>query len=316
MIKADNETLVEAGMTFHVRIALSGISTEPARAIVAIGDTVLIADPSTNKPNIQLTSGIQKSYAEISYSLEESEPAAAKKEESKEKKPSRVPNTDSTKKTNGKKAGTSSEASAGSYDDDEASGEEGSREILEAGQALDFRKSRLRSKAENQKDRVNEAEDRKGNQMNLHKIKQRDLKIRFDKGEIKCNKAQKKVKNMETIQAWKHVKDYPKDLQYGKIYVDVKRHAVLIPNSQTTWIPIHVSTIKSVSDTVQGQWTFLRINFHISGGNTMAFPPMEEPNNLWMKAMTMKTQSTGTNNRLAQASKQIKECMKQLKTLD
>ena len=48
----------------------------------------------------------------------------------------------------------------------------------------------------------------------------------------------------------------------------------------------------------------------------MVFPPMDEPNNLWMKAMTMKTQSNGANNRLAQASKQIKECMKQLKTLD
>jgi len=35
--------------------------------------------------------------------------------------------------------------------------------------------------------------------MKLHKLKQRDLKIRFDRGEIKCNKAAKKVKNMETI---------------------------------------------------------------------------------------------------------------------
>ena len=30
----------------------------------------------------------------------------------------------------------------------------------------------------------------------------------------------------------------------------------------------------------------------------------------------MKTQATGANNRLAQASKQIKECMKQLKALE
>ena len=100
MIKADNETLVEAGMTFHVRVALSGISAEPARSIVAIGDTVLITE--SGKPNLQLTSGIQKTYAEISYSLEESEPAAAKKEESKDQKATRAPNTDSTKKTNGK----------------------------------------------------------------------------------------------------------------------------------------------------------------------------------------------------------------------
>ena len=48
----------------------------------------------------------------------------------------------------------------------------------------------------------------------------------------------------------------------------------------------------------------------------MAFPPMDDPKNLWMKALTMKTQSTGQNNRLAQASKQIKECMKSIKMQD
>lgn len=121
---------------------------------------------------------------------------------------------------------------------------------------------------------------------------------------------------MDTLCAYRSNKEYPKDLTPGKIYVDSKRHAVLIPNSPNTWIPVHISAIKSVSDTVQGQWTFLRINFHITGGNTMAFPPMDDPNNLWMKALTMKTQSTGQNNRLAMASKQIKDCMKQLKAID
>ena len=121
---------------------------------------------------------------------------------------------------------------------------------------------------------------------------------------------------MDKIAAYRSMKEFPKDLQPGKIFVDMKKHAVLIPNSATSWIPVHVSTIKSVSDTVQGQWTFLRINFHTSGGNTMSFPPMDDPNNLWMKALTMKTQSTSQNNRLTTASKQIKECIKQMKTLE
>ena len=133
-IKADNMTIVEPGMTFHVRITLSGISQEPARAIVAIGDTVLISEPGT--PNRQLTSGIQKTYAEISYSLEESEPANGK-EESKEKKPAvtREPKTSSTSKTQAKKGQSSEdgEGGSGSYDDDEGSQEEGSQEILKAG---------------------------------------------------------------------------------------------------------------------------------------------------------------------------------------
>lgn len=79
---------------------------------------------------------------------------------------------------------------------------------------------------------------------------------------------------MDTFTAYKSAKDFPKDLVPGQIYVDMKQSAVLIPNSPTTFIPFHVSTIKSVSDTVQGQWTHLRINFHIQNGTTIQFPPM------------------------------------------
>lgn len=59
---------------------------------------------------------------------------------------------------------------------------------------MEFSSSRLRSKADAQAEKVGEMEDRKGNQMRLHKLKQRDLKIRFDRGEIQTAKAKKKVK--------------------------------------------------------------------------------------------------------------------------
>jgi nucleosome binding factor SPN SPT16 subunit len=119
---------------------------------------------------------------------------------------------------------------------------------------------------------------------------------------------------MDTLQAFKNVDQYPKDIVPGQIFVDMKRFAVLIPNTPTTFIPFHVSCIKSVSDMIQGQWTFLRINFHIAQTNTMHYPPMEDPNNLWIKELTMKTKSSAANNRLKQASEQIKECLKQAKT--
>ena len=59
---------------------------------------------------------------------------------------------------------------------------------------MEFRASRLRSKADNQLQKQNEIEDRKSNQLRLHKLKQRDLRIRFEKGDIQCQKAAKKVK--------------------------------------------------------------------------------------------------------------------------
>ena len=118
---------------------------------------------------------------------------------------------------------------------------------------------------------------------------------------------------MDTLVAYKSKKDYPKDLTPGQIYVDMRKHAVLIPNSATTHIPLHVGTIKNVSDTAQGQWTFLRINFCFTNSPTMEFPPMQDNNNLMIKALTMKTPSTGPNNRLSIAAKQIRECIKQAK---
>jgi len=139
--------------------------------------------------------------------------------------------------------------------------------------------------------------------LQLFNEKQSELKIRFNRGEIFSSTKEEKVKKMDTLQAFKSIDSYPKDIVPGQIYVDVKRNAVLIPNSPTTFIPFHVSTIKSVSDTVQGQWTFLRINFHISPSTNMQYPPMEDPNNLWVKELTMKTKSSATNNRLSLASR-------------
>ena len=53
-ISAQNETIVEPGMTFHVRVSLSGISKDPARSMVAIGDTIHV----TNEANQVLTKKI------------------------------------------------------------------------------------------------------------------------------------------------------------------------------------------------------------------------------------------------------------------
>ena len=64
-------------MTFYARIAFANVHPEQARSVVAIGDTVIAKSEGTQV----LTVGIQKKYAEISYSLEDDE-----QEEVEEKK--------------------------------------------------------------------------------------------------------------------------------------------------------------------------------------------------------------------------------------
>lgn len=57
-------------MAFHVRITLHEVNKKAQRAIIALGDTVVI--DAAGAPLI-LTEGIQRKYNEISYSLDQDE---------------------------------------------------------------------------------------------------------------------------------------------------------------------------------------------------------------------------------------------------
>lgn len=123
-------------MTFHVRVALSGVHGEPARSVVAIGETVLIKESG----NVNLTAGIARKYGDISYSLEESEEPAPPK-----KAPSAPSGAASKPQKKAEESG--SEDFDGDDDDEEEEEEQGSAEILKSGLTGNLASSRLRSKA-------------------------------------------------------------------------------------------------------------------------------------------------------------------------
>lgn len=86
--------------------------------------------------------------------------------------------------------------------------------------------------------------------------------------------------------------------------------------NNTTFVPFHISTIKNVSITPEGQMTFLRLNFHIPGGSVLQFPAMngsQDP--LFIKELTLKNaNSKNGQNHLNAAAKQIKDLIKSVKT--
>ena len=70
VINGENETKVEQGMTFYVRVHLLNVcKNDPERNTLAIGDTVQI---TANGAKV-LTRAIVKKYEEISYELDESD---------------------------------------------------------------------------------------------------------------------------------------------------------------------------------------------------------------------------------------------------
>lgn len=119
---------------------------------------------------------------------------------------------------------------------------------------------------------------------------------------------------MDKIQSYSNEKQFPRDIKPGMLYVDKNHDTVLIPVNNTQFVPFHISTIKNVSTTTEGQWIHLRLNFHIPGGSTLQFPNINEPNNLFVKELTLKNMTRGGENHLNTAYKQIKDLIKKVKT--
>lgn len=67
---------------------------------------------------------------------------------------------------------------------------------------------------------------------------------------------------MGLIQSYSSIKKFPPDLKKGQLYVDENNETILLPVSNEQFVPFHISTVNTVSKSSEGQWTYLRINFH------------------------------------------------------
>lgn len=94
----------------------------------------------------------------------------------------------------------------------------------------------------------------------------------------------------------------------------------MVPVNTESFVPFHISTINNVSKSSEGQWTYLRINFHTpSVGKTgsLLFPDHTDPNAIFIKELTLKNQDRrGDANHLSVCEKKIKELIKKAKVAD
>lgn len=155
VVNESNQTVLEDGMTLHVRIALSNVSKEAGKSVVAIGDTVIV---QTHGPLV-ITKEVRKKYCDISYSLEESsaEPKA---------KPTQAAKNQSSNKQASKQQESSYESS--SEENDEVSANDSDQVIKGRTGTTVIKSARLRSKAGEQHQRQNDIESRKEHQIELY----------------------------------------------------------------------------------------------------------------------------------------------------
>jgi len=152
VISANNNTQVREGMVFHVRVAFNNVHPDPTRAVLGVGDTLVIKGNGIEN----LTSQVQIKYSEISYVLDD-EPEEEVKVQKKEKKSPAKP-----AKSSNKKESSSEEFSDESDEESDDSG--GSKDVMEAGlhiaPSLLTGRRALRSRAAEQHERQTEIEKR------------------------------------------------------------------------------------------------------------------------------------------------------------
>jgi len=165
-------------------------------------------------------------------------------------------------------------------------------------------------------------EKRKSHQRELmEKMNAKALQRIKEGGENKEEKKQRKAPV-----SYKSAGQLPREREVKelKIYVDKKYETVILP----IWgipVPFHIATIKNISTSIEGDYTYLRINFYHPGaavgkdGNNYATPPDAS----FLKELTFRSTNvkepgelSAPSSNLNTAFKLIKDIQKKYKTRD
>ncbi|KAI1270499.1 FACT complex subunit SPT16 [Xylariaceae sp. FL1019] len=117
--------------------------------------------------------------------------------------------------------------------------------------------TRLRSERTTQVDEDAEKR-RREHQKELAQKKQREGMIRFAESTNDSNGTE--VKKFKKFESYKRDNQFPTKVKNLEILVDVKSHTVVLPVMGRP-VPFHIQTIKNASKNVEGEWSYLRINF-------------------------------------------------------
>ncbi|KAI0148751.1 FACT complex subunit SPT16 [Xylariaceae sp. FL1272] len=117
--------------------------------------------------------------------------------------------------------------------------------------------TRLRSERTTQVDEDAEKR-RREHQKDLAQKKQKEGMVRFAESTNDQNGTE--VKKFKKFESYKRDNQFPTRVKNLEILVDAKSHTVVLPVMGRP-VPFHIQTIKNASKNVEGEWSYLRINF-------------------------------------------------------
>jgi len=172
------------------------------------------------------------------------------------------------------------------------------------------KESRLRG--ESQKNESNEKK-RRAHQLEIMDDKQKELLDRLNRNQFTINKKKGPIKQLGKVRSYSSASEMPKNISLNEIQVDVKNDTVLMPMFGTI-VPFHISMIKNLSKTDEGDLSFMRLNFFtpasITSSSQLAFPENKGPNVFYVKEFSIRSSNPA---KLANCYRLTNELIKSLK---
>lgn len=285
LITEKNETVLKAGMTFNLSIGLSDLKASDGKPYALfIADTVYV---KKNEPAEILTVS-KKRLKNIAIFLKDDD------EEDEEEEEKEVESSPKSKK----KSKSDSPVKEELLDRAKRRGA-----IIE---------SKLRQEQ-------SQEEKRKLHQKELAEQLNRVARARLSNKS--AGKQEQKVKKSNV--SYKNYGHMPKEkeIEELKIFVDRKYESVILPVFGTP-TPFHISTIKNISQSVEGDYTYLRINFFHPGATlNKESNTFTQPDATFLKEITYRSTNvkepgeiSAPSSNLQTAFRLIKDVQKKFKT--
>ncbi|KIP09266.1 hypothetical protein PHLGIDRAFT_103069 [Phlebiopsis gigantea 11061_1 CR5-6] len=145
-------------------------------------------------------------------------------------------------------------------------------------------------------------------QRELHQRLQSEGLARFSEGG--GGLAGKEGKTWKRFQSYKGEAGLPREVETVRIFVDRKAQTIIFPIHGFA-VPFHINTIKNVSKSDEGDFTYLRVNFQTPGqlAGKKEDTPFEDPDATFIRSVTYRSSD---QHRFDSISKQITDLKKEV----
>ena len=172
-------------------------------------------------------------------------------------------------------------------------------------------RTKLRGEARNNSEETQKEQIRKENQKKLHEKLQKEGLLRFNEADA-LGSGDELRQYFKKYESYVRESQIPSNVRDLRIHIDWKSQTIILPIYGRP-VPFHINSYKNGSKNEEGEYTYLRLNFHSPGTAGISkkveeLPYEESSDNQFVRSITLRSKD---GDRFSDAFKQIQDLKKE-----